>query len=53
VPTPESVKGDGKGKKSTLAILFGKNKKNKKDKDGSAKKSGRKEKEKKSLKDKK
>ena len=53
VPTPESVKGDGKGKKSTLAILFGKNKKNKKDKDGSAKKSGRKEKEKKNLKDKK
>lgn len=43
VPTPESEKEENKQKKSTLAILFGKNKKNKKDKRDSAKKSGRKD----------
>lgn len=53
VPTPDSQKGDGKKKGSTLAIIFGK-KKNRKDKDVvSAKKSCKKEKEKKGSKDKK
>ncbi|XP_063445616.1 uncharacterized protein LOC134725600 [Mytilus trossulus] len=52
VPTPESQKGDGRPKKSTMAIIFGK-RKNKKDNSSGCRKSGRKEKEKKTPKDKK
>lgn len=53
VPTPDSQKGDGRKKGSTLAIIFGK-KKNRKDKEvESARKCNKKEKEKKGSKDKK